>query len=208
LDTYHECNLKMSGGEYYSLVSWLMANGHPDIEDSLLKFKLLGDKKYHLVKYMREKCAHLAPGGAEPPMPPQAMPQQAMPQQAPEVIGNAQILRLNAGVMPEGSAPPSVLAAASIPAAPPQVSAQSAMEGVVQPAALQSAAILQAVATIQQAAPVAHGSSAVMVKALAELEGTVHRLEESFNFAVECVQSDLANAKQQIAQLKAHLPGA
>ena len=57
-------HIKMSGGEYHGLVSWLQSKGHGDIEDLLMKVRLLGDKKFHLVKYMKEKCADLMIPGA------------------------------------------------------------------------------------------------------------------------------------------------
>ena len=192
LQSFHQGreHLKMSGAEYHGLVAWLKANGHGDIEDMLLKVRLLGDKKYQLAKYIREKCADLAPAGIEPAAAFTAV-------DAPTHMGPAQVLTLDAPVAP-------IPCALTEPAAlPAEVAAAAggAAAGVLQPAAMQNVAIMQAVAAIQQA------GAPGMVKALTDLEGTMQRLEESFNFAVECMQSDMANAKAQIATLRAQMQG-
>ena len=62
---------------------------------------------------------------------------------------------------------------------------------------------MQAVAAIQQAAPVQSGGA--VLEGIRTLEGTLGRLEESLNFAVECMRTDLAQAKAQLNQLKAQV---
>lgn len=181
-------HLKMSGSEYYSLVAWLKARGHGDLEDHLLKVRTLGDKKFHLVRHIRDKCASVAPAAAMPaadefpadisdlpidaPLPPAPAPAAPPPVQ----MGGAQVLTLSASM---GSA--------------------EALQHTL------PAALVNAVAAIQQAAPIAGGPNAAVCDGIRTLEGTLGRLEESLNFAVECMQSDLAHAKQQLAGLKAQV---
>ena len=97
---------------------------------------------------------------------------------APTQLGGAQVLQM--------------------PTAPPVAALQ-------QHASIQSAAICQAVATIQQAAPVGGGANGAVAEGIRTLEGTLGRLEESLNFAVECMQTDLSHAKQQLAALKSQV---
>ena len=42
-----------------------------------------------------------------------------------------------------------------------------------------------------------------MLEGIGALEQTLGRLEESFNFAVECMQADMGHAKEQLRALKA-----
>ena len=173
-------HLKMSGAEYHSLLTWLKSKGHENIEDTLLKVRSLGDKKFHLVKYMREKCATLLPPNATMAIPPMeaaaaatttvvdvsdaatvAVPPLAV---APVQMGNAQVLQLDQTM---------------------------------------GSQVMQAVAAIQQAAPVQSGGA--VLEGIRTLEGTLGRLEESLNFAVECMRTDLAQAKAQLNQLKAQV---
>ena len=44
------------------------------------------------------------------------------------------------------------------------------------------------------------------VASVLALEATLGRLDESFSFAVECMQTDMAAAKAELAKLKAMLP--
>ena len=56
-----------------------------------------------------------------------------------------------------------------------------------------------------------HGAPAAnpaVAHSVATLEATLQRLEESFAFAVECMQTDMAHAKEQLRALKAALPTA
>ena len=46
------------------------------------------------------------------------------------------------------------------------------------------------------------GANPAVLEGVRTLEGTLGRLEESLNFAVECMQADLTHAKQQLAALK------
>ena len=172
-------HLKMSGSEYYNLLAWLKAHGHGEIEDVLLKVRTLGDKKYHLAKYIRDKCSSLVQPTAPPVMQSAPVAEAAAP--PPVQMGDAQVLQLAAA--PAAPAPPAVAA-------------------LQQSANIQSSAIMNAVAAIQQAAPVAGGSNAAVLEGVRQLEGTLGRLEESLNFAVECMQSDLGNAKAQLQALK------
>ena len=122
--------------------------------------RTLGDKKFHLVKYLREKATDLLPGttlpGAAPvdvsdaaaPPVTAAVPPLSIP--APVQMGNAQVL--------------------TMPAAP-------AVDALSQTASLQPASIMQAVATIQQAAPVAGGATPAVLEGVRALEGTLSRLE-------------------------------
>jgi hypothetical protein len=151
-------HLKMSGAEYHSLIAWLRAHGHHELEDSLMKVRLLGDKKFHLVKYMKEKCTELLHPAVAPPQPPPAAPSVHIPALAipqPVIMGGAQVAEI---------APPQQMAPQQVAAAAPQPN-------------------------------LAQGISA--------LEATISRLEESFAFAVECMQTDMAHAKEQLRQLRA-----
>ena len=55
-------------------------------------------------------------------------------------------------------------------------------------------------AAVAAAVPPAGGAVA---QHIVTLEATIQRLEESFAFAVECMQTDMAQAKEQLRQLKA-----
>ena len=88
---------------------------------------------------------------------------------------------------------------------PPQAMGVAAVD-VMQQAAAKQRAIAQAVATIQQAGSMGGGAEGdAFVTSIRALEGTLHRLDESFHFAVECMQTDLAQAKAQLAELKAQV---
>ena len=95
-----------------------------------------------------------------------------------------------------------------------QMAAQAAAQqaalqgGAMHSAAMQQQAITQAVATIQQAAAgqVGLGGGQPFVASVLALEATLGRLDESFSFAVECMQTDMAAAKAELAKLKAMLP--
>lgn len=76
-------HVAMTGGEYHGLVAWLRTNGHPDLEDQLMRIKLLGDKKYQLCKYLKETFPH----GLGAPMP-TTPPQYHAPQSQAEVWVN------------------------------------------------------------------------------------------------------------------------
>lgn len=112
-------HLKMTGAEYHSLIAWLKSKGHSDLEDQLMKVRLLGDKKFQLTKYMREKCSDLLPATAggpitqehyeTPGLPPPAAPT------APVQMGHAEVLEVHH--------PPPPLPAAVAPAAPMAMSA-------------------------------------------------------------------------------------
>jgi hypothetical protein len=52
-------------------------------------------------------------------------------------------------------------------------------------------------------APAPGAPPAGYAAAVTALETTIARLEESFAFAVECMQTDMAAAKEQLRQLKA-----
>lgn len=165
-------HLKMSGAEYHSLVAWLKARGHPDLEDMLMKVRLLGEKKYHLVKYMKEKCADLLAGVGAPT----AMAAMAAP--PPAFVGGAQVLEVHP--------PPMMPMPAVAAAAPPP------------PAAMMPALPAQPLAAAPPTAP----TNAAALQGIATLEATIQRLEESFSFAVECMQTDMAAAREQLRQLR------
>jgi hypothetical protein len=44
-----------------------------------------------------------------------------------------------------------------------------------------------------------------MLDVLTKLENTVSRMEESFNFAIECMRDDMKQAKAQLAVLRASI---
>eukprot|EP00966_Prymnesium_polylepis_P231601 5358329-Prymnesium_polylepis.1 len=48
----------VTGGEYHGLVAWLRAQGLGEIEDQLMRVKLLGDKKFQLTKFLKEHFPH------------------------------------------------------------------------------------------------------------------------------------------------------
>ena len=175
-------HLKMSGGEYYSLVAWLKASGHPELEDMLMKVRMLGEKKWHLVKYLKEKCGAIIPQGGGAP--PQAAP--AAPLAAPPPI---------AAVM----APPQQPSVTAMYEPPPQMPGYAPAP----PPGYMPAAPPVAPTGTPAAVAMAPGNAAAIAQTVTTLEQTLQRLEESFNFAVECVQTDLAHAKEQLRQLKA-----
>ena len=195
-------HLKMSGGEYYSLVAWLMAQGFSDLESDLLKVRSMGDKKLNLVKFLKEKWGG---GGGAPPHaaapPPHhgggAMPVDVSDGAEPmmQQMGHAQVMQM---------APP------QMQMAPPPQQPQQGGAGAMQAAALQQQQLAAAIATIQQAAGGGGGGlpanqASAIIGSVAALEATVTRLDESFAFAVECMQTDLSAAKAEIAKLKAML---
>ena len=172
-------HVKMSGADYHSLVAWLKSKGHGDLEDMLIKVRLLGDKKFQLVKYMKEKCAELLPGGAAAsgaitqehydmpglPLPPQPM-----------AVGGAQVLEMHHPPHPpvhQMYAPPPAAPVVAPPVAAPPIAAP----------------------------PVVGGKSPL--DTITELEMTVGRMEESFNFAIECMKDDMRQVKTQLAALRA-----
>merc|ERR1719152_394895 len=85
--------------------------------------------------------------------------------------------------------------------APPPANMPTTME-VMQATNAQQQAIMAAVSAIQQAGPVAGGA---VSSSLSSLEATLARLEESFNFAVECMQTDMQECKKSLAELKLQL---
>jgi hypothetical protein len=193
-------HLKMSGAEYHSLVAWLMSKGHSDLEADLLKVKMLGDKKLHLVKYIKEKCAELSPGTMMPQMQQAAAPpaevEQALyaaPPPEPMHMGDAQVL-------PVHHAPPMQQQQQQPPPTVPPIAAMQ--QQLTDP-------IAQAVAVIQQHAATPRGTMpASSVEGIEKLELFMSRLEESLGFAVECMQTDLAHAKEELRKLKASVHGA
>ena len=168
-------HIKMSGGEYHGLVSWLQSKGHGDIEDLLMKVRLLGDKKFHLVKYMKEKCADLMiiGAGARGPV---TQEHYEMPAPAPMRVSGAEVMQMAPLQMPPMPPHQSMAHAQPMPAAP-----------FYPPAA--------------SAAPPPEG----MLDVLTKLENTVSRMEESFNFAIECMRDDMKQAKAQLAVLRASI---
>ena len=70
--------------------------------------------------------------------------------------------------------------------------------------------IAQAVAVIQQHAGATPrgGMGAGSLEGIEKLELYMSRLEESLGFAVECMQTDLAHAKEELRKLKASVQGA
>lgn len=180
-------HLKMSGSEYFSLIAWLKSKGQDNVEDNLLKVRTLGDKKLHLVRHMKESCEHLLlnVSGGSPPV-----------DVSEPTIATAP---------PVHVAPSATIAAPQpvAPTAPQHIAAAGGHADIASAASIQSAAIAQAVATIQQAAGGA--ATPAVVEGVRTLEGTLGRLEESLQFAVECMQTDLGHAKEQLAALKAHV---
>lgn len=83
-------HVQMTGGEYHGIVAWLKGNGHPEVEDQLMRVKLLGDKKYQLCKYLKENFPHGAAPAPPPTTAPATPPQLAAPQAQPEVWVNEQ----------------------------------------------------------------------------------------------------------------------
>lgn len=178
-------HMKMSGAEYYNLVAWLKTRGHNELEDKLMRVKLLGDKKFQLVKHMKETCAEMSAPAAGEATPPGV---QAGVVTTPQ---GAQVLTVAHPTNYDPHAPPT----AHQPLAPPPQSFQPA-----QPAALPHAVAAPVSAPSAMAPP-----QTSIVGCVAVLEQTVMRLEESFAFAVECMQTDLAAAKEQLRQLKAQV---
>ena len=169
-------HLKMTGSEYHSLIAWLKSKGHTDIEDMLMKVRLLGDKKFHLVKYMRDKCAELVPAATMAGGTIIHQEKSAHPQQLPVAReGEPAFVQQAQGSPPAmPSAPPSLPAEVAAPAAPVAV------------------------------APVSGGTlPKTSHETVAELELTIGRMEESFNFAIECMKDDMRQVKTQLAALRA-----
>ncbi|KAL1525978.1 hypothetical protein AB1Y20_020804 [Prymnesium parvum] len=77
-------HLQMTGGEYHGLIAWLKSAGHSDVEELLLRVKLLGDKKYQLCKYLKEHFAN----GVRPAAPAPAPPPASVRQEAAEIWVN------------------------------------------------------------------------------------------------------------------------
>lgn len=144
-------HLEMNGGEYHGLIAWLKAIGHGDVEEQLLRVRLLGDKKLHLCKYLKELFISGVFSG-QPSLNDKQFPQ---PQEEAEVWVDDQ-------VPPPKYAPP-----------------------------LQSAS--------QQAQP---NKRLITNQSILALEQTLQRMEESFNFAVECMQSDMMHAREQLQQIR------
>ena len=204
-------HLQMSGAEYHSLLAWLKTKGHPELEDKLMRVKLLGDKKYQLVKHIREHCAHLAPGAAQvgaqvmqlqhdqaglapPQMQMQSFPAAQTPVQQQVQVPMQQMQQMQMQQMQPQQQQQQWQQPQQTPLQTPV--RQPAQPAPAQPAPAPAAAPPAAAAPTQAGAgSVAHGVQA--------LEATIGRLEESFAFAVECMTTDLNAAKEQLRQLKA-----
>ena len=170
--------------------------------------KLLNDKKFALVKYMREQCAALAPGVAGPP----SLSAEAMP--PPVHMGGAQVLQTaHAGPAQQMGLPavPPQMAERDLGAPMAPMPTMGATMDAIAATRAQQQMMMQGVAAVQHAhAAVAGGGAApvvseAMLKTVATLESAVSRLEESLNFAVECMQTDMAQCKEALQSLKAQL---
>ena len=78
----------LSGNSYFGLVAYLKGSGHPELESELMRVKLLGDKKFQLVAYVKKHCAgmQMLEVVEHPPTPQQSStepPMQQMAQQPP-----------------------------------------------------------------------------------------------------------------------------
>ena len=192
---------KMSGGEYHSLVAWLKSKGHGDVEDMLMKVRLLGDKKFQLAKYMKEKCADLQISGAAgaavtqehyamPPLPP-PVAEMPPPQQAPP---------------PQYHAPPPQQQPAYAYQPPPAAHyPPPAQQPAYDYSRYEQPQLQQAGYELPPPPPVAvapAGNMDELLKGIATLEQTIGRMDESFTFAVECMKEDMNNAKSQLAALR------
>jgi len=58
--------LSMTGGEMFEVIGWLKRLGHAEVEDSLIRVRLQGDKKTQLVSYLKRNWATLPTAAAEP----------------------------------------------------------------------------------------------------------------------------------------------
>ena len=151
-------HLSMTGADFYGLVGWLKAHGHPELEDTLMRVKLLGDKKYQLVGYIKKHGL----GAAAAPAPP--------PAAAPEVM----VVEEAASTASEPVAVPPLALAAAAPAAP-----VASTPGGVPRQSIHALLLTQ--------------------------EQTLTRMEESFSFAVQCMQADMAVARENLVKLRAQL---
>ena len=113
-------------------------------------------------------------------MPPSVAP-------APVTIGSAQVLEVAHPPAPTPVHVPQLV----MPPMPPQ-------------AALPPAPVAAA-AAIPHGMHGAPAANPAVAQSVATLEATLQRLEESFAFAVECMQTDMAHAREQLRQLKAQL---
>lgn len=152
-------HLQMNGREYHGIVAWLKAHGHSDVEDNLMRVKLLGDKKYHLVKYVKEFLSDRLRNSEIVELPPHQR----------ELSTSLTTPRVDSFEVPH--------------AAPAEYLRETSC------------------VTSWQANDV----RAVAAQNVIALEQTIQRMEESFRFAVECMQNDMLHAREQLRVLRTAL---
>jgi hypothetical protein len=183
-------HLTMSGSEMHGLVHWLKSLGKGEVEDELMKYKTLAEKKFQLCQYFVKHAAELhalAGGGGQGDAAP--------PPQHDEL----------AATMPAAAtAPPALMAAAPEPA----LSATMLMQAYEAPPQQQQQQQQQqqrdyAAEMYAPAEPAPPKDSRVLVQHAMLLGQTLDRMEETFNFQVDCMREDLKKAREQLHMLNA-----
>ena len=180
-------HLSMNGAELHGLVQWLQNQGHSDIEDLLLKVRSLGDKKFHLCQYLKTHAETLsqapAPVQNEAPSMAATMHQPAPAEMMMMEAPPQQQMQQLALTMPPAPAP--------------------AWEA---PLAAAPAEQLYAPAPMASNPPTARsGGDRALVQHVMMLGQTLDRMEETFNFQVDCMREDMKKAREQLHMLNAAL---
>lgn len=181
-------HLSMNGAELHGLVQWLQDQGHSDIEDLLLKVRSLGDKKFHLCQYLKTHAEALtqapAPVQNEAPAMAATMRQPAPAEmEAPQMQPQQQL----AMTMPPAPAP-------AWEAPPPAEQLYAPAEQLYAPAP-----------PVSNPPTARSGSERALVQHVMMLGQTLDRMEETFNFQVDCMREDMKKAREQLHMLNAAL---
>ena len=180
-------HLTMSGAEYHGLVAWLKAHGHEEIEDNLMRVKLLGDKKFQLAAFIKKVGAEAFCAAAA----------QSQTHAPPTPTPNVQSMVIDAQPTPVNLAttmPTPMAAPMAQPAPGANVFGGAGALGANPLVAIQSME-----ACLQVLPP---STLPVPITRRRPRDSPTQRMEETFNFAMESAQSDIAQARGQLRALR------